>query len=86
LSEALAIEQNRTPKLMEHQVGQLVSEVFGVSGRAMMKALIENTTSPREMADLAKRKLRRKLEPLALALDGRLTEHQAQNVVGFSHG
>jgi hypothetical protein len=29
----------------------------------MLKALIENTTSPQEMADLAKRKLRRKLEP-----------------------
>ena len=40
-----------------------------------MKALIENTATPQEMADLAKRKLRRKLEPLALALDGRLTEH-----------
>ena len=53
----------------------MVSEVFGVSGRAMMKALIENTATPREMADLAQRKLRRKLEPLALALDGRLTEH-----------
>jgi transposase len=46
-----------------------------VSGRAMLKALIENTATPQEMADLAKRKLRRKLEPLALALDGRLTEH-----------
>src|SRR5688500_18451873 len=41
----------------------------------MMKALIENTATPQEMADLAKRKLRRKLEPLALALDGRLSEH-----------
>ena len=51
----------------------MVSEVFGVSGRAMMKALIENTATPREMADLAKRKLRRKLEPLAL--DSRLSEH-----------
>ena len=51
------------------------SQVFGVSGRAMLKALIENTATPQEMADLAKRKLRRKLEPLALALDGRLTEH-----------
>jgi transposase len=89
LSEALATQQNRTPKLMESaniKLASVVSEVFGVSGRAMMKALIENTTSPQEMADLAKRKLRRKLEPLALALDGRLTEHQAQNVVGFSHG
>ena len=41
----------------------------------MLKALIENTATPQEMADLARRKLRRKLEPLALALDGRLTEH-----------
>src|SRR5690349_18672170 len=41
----------------------------------MMKALVENTATPQEMADLAKRKLRRKLEPLALALDGRLSEH-----------
>src|SRR3954452_415463 len=49
--------------------------MFGVSGRAMLKALIENTATPQEMAELAKRKLRRKLEPLALALDGRLTEH-----------
>src|SRR3954463_3839739 len=74
LSEALATEQNRTLKLLEHQVGQR-GQVFGVSGRAMMKALIENTATPQEMADLAKRKLRRKLGPLAEALNGRLTEH-----------
>jgi transposase len=36
------------------------SQVFGVSGRAMLKALIENTATPQEMADLAKRSLRRK--------------------------
>ena len=78
LSEALATEQNRTLKLLESaniKLASVVSQVFGVSGRAMLKALIENTATPQEMADLAKRKLRRKLEPLALALDGRLTEH-----------
>ena len=78
LSEALTSEQNRTLKLLETaniKLASVVSEVFGVSGRAMMKALVENTATPQEMADLAKRKLRRKLEPLALALDGRLSEH-----------
>src|SRR4051794_17612771 len=55
------------------KLASVVSQVFGVSGRAMMKALIENTATPQEMADLAKRGLRRKLEPLAL--DGRLSEH-----------
>jgi transposase len=78
LSDALTSEQNRTLKLLETaniKLASVVSEVFGVSGRAMMKALVENTATPQEMADLAKRKLRRKLEPLALALDGRLGEH-----------
>ena len=78
LAEALATEQNRTLKLLESaniKLASVVSQVFGVSGRAMLKALIENTATPQEMADLARRKLRRKLEPLALALDGRLTEH-----------
>ena len=78
LAEALATERNRTLKLLESaniKLASVVSQVFGVSGRAMLKALIENTATPQEMADLAKRKLRRKLEPLALALDGRLSEH-----------
>src|SRR3954449_12008531 len=78
LSDALTSEQNRTLKLLETaniKLASVVSDVFGVSGRAMMKALVENTATPQEMADLAKRSLRRKLEPLALALDGRLSEH-----------
>src|SRR3954466_14384651 len=78
LAEALTTEQNRTLKLLESaniKLASVVSQVFGVSGRAMLKALIENTATPQELADLARRKLRRKLEPLALALDGRLSEH-----------
>src|SRR3954471_12229131 len=78
LSDALTSEQNRARKLLETaniKLASVVSEVFGVSGRAMMKALVENTATPQEMADLAKRRLRRKLAPLALALDGRLSEH-----------
>ena len=42
MSEALATEQNRTPKLMESaniKLASVVSQVFGVSGRAMLKAL-----------------------------------------------
>src|SRR3712207_636502 len=78
LSEALTTERNRTLKLLESaniQLASVATEVFGVSGLAMLKALVENTATPEEMADLAKGKLRRKLEPLARALEGRLTEH-----------
>ena len=78
LSEGLTTERNRTLKLLETaniKLASVASEVFGVSGMAMLRALVENTASPEQMADLARGKLRRKLAPLARALEGRLTEH-----------
>jgi transposase len=78
MSEALTTERNRTLNLLESaniKLASVATEVFGVSGLAMLKALVENTATPAAMADLAKGKLRRKLEPLALALEGRLTQH-----------
>jgi transposase len=47
-----------------------------VSGMLMLRALAEGHVSPAEMADLAKRRLRRKVDQLTLALDGHLAEHQ----------
>ena len=52
----------------------MASDVFGVSGRAMLRALIDGTQSPTEMADLARRRMRSKLPALARALDGRLSD------------
>jgi transposase len=78
LSEGLTTERNRTLKLLETaniKLASVASEVFGVSGLAMLRALVENAATPAEMADLARGKLRRKLAPLARALEGRLTEH-----------
>ena len=78
LTEARSTERNRTLKLLETaniKLASVASEVFGVSGMAMLKALIENKAAPTEMAELARGKLRRKREPLALALEGRMTEH-----------
>jgi transposase len=78
LSEGLTTERNRTLKLLETaniKLASVASEVFGVSGLAMLRALVENATTPEQMAGLAKGKLRRKLTPLARALEGRLTEH-----------
>ena len=57
------------------KLASVASDVFGVSGRAMLKALIEGEASAEAMADLAKGQLRRKRADLILALDGRLEEH-----------
>jgi transposase len=75
----LAAERNRTLKLLESagiKLAGVMSRVFGASGMLMLKALAEGTAAPAAMAGLAKRRLRRKLDRLALALDGHLAEHQ----------
>jgi len=74
-----AAERNRTLQLLESvnvKLAGVISDVFGVSGMLMLRALAEGRAEPAEMADLAKRRLRRKIDQLALALDGHLTEHQ----------
>ena len=79
LAGSLAAERNRTLKRLEGagiKLAGVMSDVFGVSGMLMLHALADGTAAPAAMANLAKRRLRRKVDQLALALDGRLAEHQ----------
>ncbi len=79
LAGTLAAERNRTLKLLESagiKLAGVISDVFGVSGMLMLKALAEGVATPVAMAELAKRRLRRKIKQLTLALDGHLAEHQ----------
>jgi transposase len=79
LAGTLAAERNRTLKLLESagiKLAGVMSDVFGVSGMLMLKALAEGAATAAAMADLAKRRLRRKVDRLALALEGHLAEHQ----------
>lgn len=69
---------NRIEKVLEDaniKLGSVASEVLGVSGRAMILALIEGEKDPGQMADLAQRQLRGKIPDLKKALEGHLTEH-----------
>ena len=78
LVESQAAERNRLLKLLETaniKLASVASDVFGVSGRAMLRALIEGEASAEAMADLARGQLRRKHADLILALDGRVEEH-----------
>ena len=77
LVESQAAERNRLLKLLETaniKLASVASDVFGVSGRAMLKALIEGSASAEAMSDLAGQ-LRRKRDDLVLALEGRMEEH-----------
>jgi len=71
-------ERNRTLKLLETaniKLASVAADVFGVSGLAMLRALASGASTAEETADLARGRMRRKLAPLATALDGRVTEH-----------
>jgi len=78
LVESQAAERNRLLKLLETaniKLSSVATDVFGVSGRLMLRALIEGKATPQEMAELAKRRLRHKIPELELALEGRVEEH-----------
>ena len=78
LVQSGAAERNRLLKLLESaniKLSSVASDVFGVSGWAMLEALVEGKQSPAEMAQLARRRMRRKLQELERALNGRLEEH-----------
>jgi transposase len=75
---AAASERNRLLKVLESaniKLAGVASDVFGVSGRAMLRALIGGVASPAQMAQLARGRMRRKLADLELALDGGVEEH-----------
>jgi transposase len=69
---------NRIQKLLEDaniKLGDVASDVLGVSGRAMIQALIAGVEDADHLAQLAKRRLRAKIPALKQALHGRVTEH-----------
>jgi transposase len=69
---------NRIHKTLEDaniKLGSVASDILGVSGRAMLDAVIAGETDEKKVADLAQRKMRGKIPELEQALRGRLTEH-----------
>jgi len=75
-----AQEVNRLCKVLEDsglKLTTVMTDVMGASGRAMLTALIQGTTDPVVLADLARGRLRQKLPDLRRALQGRFRPHHA---------
>ena len=69
---------NRLQKVLEDanlKVAGVATDVMGVSGRAIVEALLRGTTDPVTLADLAKGRLRTKRADLERALRGRVSAH-----------
>src|SRR4051794_26116248 len=73
-------EVQRLEKLLEDagiKLSSVATDIVGVSGRAMIEALIAGERDVDRMADLAQRRMRVKIPQLTEALVGRFNEHHA---------
>ena len=80
LTQERAREAQRLHKVLEDtgvKLASVATDILGVSGRAMLDALVAGTTDPDVLAELAKGRLRAKLPALRQALVGRFRQHHA---------
>jgi transposase len=69
---------NRVQKALESaniKLASVATDVTGVSGRAILQALLEGKSTPEQMAELAKGRLREKRKLLTQALQGQVKSH-----------
>jgi transposase len=79
LVEERAREANRIQKVLEGanvKLTSVVSNVLGVSGRAMLEAIVAGTTDPSALAALGRPRLQASKEELEAALQGSIGAHQ----------
>jgi transposase len=80
LVSARTAGKNRAEKLLEDapiKLSVVASDIFGVSGRDMMAALIAGERDPRVLAQMARMRLRVKITQLEEAFHGHFTDHHA---------
>ena len=73
-------EANRLHKVLQDsgiKLSSVATDILGVSGRAMIEALVDGKADPIALAELAKGKLKKKLPDLQKALTGRFRSHHA---------
>src|SRR5215212_8773634 len=78
LIQAHSAEGQRIQRTLEDagiKLDSVAADLVGVSGRAMLAALVHGERDPQVLAELAKGKLRKKLPQLRQALRGRFGQH-----------
>jgi transposase len=80
LTQDATRERNRVEKLLEHvnvKIGNVLSDIFGVSGQSMLLALLDGKATPEQIAQLARGTAKRKIPQLTEALEGHgMSDHE----------
>lgn len=80
LTEERSREVQRLQKVLEDanvKLSSVASQVLGMTGRMILDALCAGERDPDVLADMAQRKLRRKIDDLRQCVPGRFNEHHA---------
>jgi len=78
LVREIARHTQRLQKTLEDanvKLTEVISDILGTSGRAILTALVAGETDPERLADLTSRRLKATRAELVEALDGRVTAH-----------
>jgi transposase len=81
LTEERSRHKQRLEKLLEDaliKLSTVATDIFGISGRAMLEALIAGQRDPKVLAELARGRLRVKRAALVEALTGQFSDHHAR--------
>jgi transposase len=73
--------KQRVEKILEDaqiKLSTVATDIFGVSGRAMLDAMIAGERDPRVLAEMARARMRNKKDALIEALTGNFTDHHAR--------
>jgi len=68
-----AQERNRIQKILEDanvKLGNVLTDIFGLSGQLMIDKLLEGNATPAEIAELAQRSARKKIPQIRASLEG----------------
>ena len=84
LNGAGTAEKNRVQKILEDanvKLGNVLTDVFGVSGQLMLDALLKGEAKPEEIAQFAKRRAKKKIPAIVAALEGhQMSEHHRKMI------
>jgi transposase len=82
-----AQERNRVQKVLEAaniKLGNVLSDVFGLSGQLMLEALLEGKAEPQQIAELAQRSARKKIPQIRESLEGHRMQDMQRKLINFS--
>jgi transposase len=77
-------EKNRVQKILEDanvKLGNVLTDIFGVSGQLMLDALLKGKAEPAEIAQFAQRRAKQKIPQIIAALEGhRMSDHHRKMI------